>query len=73
MVQPLIKQACDMVHREQFTASSDSLGLLEQAEPRPSPGQRPLPEGASTSQPQTKSHKSKSQPNQKTKYIQVID
>ena len=68
MIQPLIKQACDMVHREQFTASITSLGLLEtEAE-----AMNTSPGGASTSTASQSCHKKGSQiPPRKTKYVQV--
>lgn len=63
MAQPLIKQACDMVHREQFTASLASLGLIatgadhsDKSQPTTSTGALP---------------KCSNQTQQKPKYVQV--
>ncbi|KAL4239206.1 hypothetical protein ACF0H5_000023 [Mactra antiquata] len=59
-VQPLVKQACDMVNKEQFTASVTSLGLLDT-------DSKTSPSDSCTSKPSSSSN----QPNRKTKYIQL--
>ena len=60
-----MKQACDMVHKEEFTASVTSLGLLESMGDLSS-----LPNGSPSGGAST----SKGIPvSQKTKYVQVSD
>lgn len=63
MAEPLIKQACDMFHRDQFTASLVSLGLVaagadDSSKPQPATGAGAVPK-----------HSNKS--SLKTKYVQV--
>ena len=64
-IQPLVKQSCDMVNKEEFTASVTSLGLIDpRGDHSDLPGGSP-PSGASVS---------KGIPNsQKTKYVQVCN
>lgn len=58
----MIKQACDMINKDQFTASITSLGLIE-TETKPSDI-----DGISS-----KALSASSKPNNKTKYIQVCE
>ena len=62
-VQPLVKQACDMVHKEEFTASITSLGLLDTRVDHSSIPNGSPPGGACSSKGIPSS--------QKTKYVQV--
>ena len=63
MAEPMIRQACDMVHRDQFTASLMSLGL----KPTPAhPSDKSRPTTSTGTLP-----KCSQQPTHKTKYVQV--